>query len=1051
MRRAGWFLPRENKSGHWLILASGGVQTPMRALGSGGTGIVFFREQAFADEFLAEIGSERTDVNIRVGEFDASDFETGQFNGVLVDDLADHRAPVAVLDAVLPLVGNSGRLGLSVSLLRGASLASIVLAELRRDYAPVRIDVSGVEFFAGFERSTDAAARWQDFDERDRAFVMRRLVECELYGGVEGRVRHASADQNSELVALKEEMAAQQQEMKRLEAEAAAFATLRSRLGDAVDASALTNALLSGVAEVGDLVKSLEQSREQASGSGTSVYKELLNARSQLSIAQAERTALGKLVEELKTDLIGAEQERAGLQIELSDQRLAKQSAGTADAALRSQLDQALADKADTEQELADAAAQHDALKVQLDALRADLAAEQARLKQGESDASNLNAKLEQTRAAQQQAEQQHRDAKTRIAGLQSELGETKARLDQAKKLEEERRKEVAAKDAELHRIEQSLRYRVGSRIVRTVKGTLAAFGLKAFREGPDLGTENQKATSQAEPALIDVALPTQQASGKITLGIIADEFTTSCFAPDVNLLRLDIKNFADEIRAQKPDMILVESAWAGNDNNWQYRIAKYNRNMGDELAEMVEIADAEGVPTVFWNKEDPVHFERFVHSARKCDVILTTDEQCVPRYVSETGKNRVHAMPFAAQPEIHNPLSDEPRLNNPCFAGTYYGSRHQQRGADMLHLLKPAIDFGLHIYDRRYGYAGKDADQFRFPDPYQPCIQGKLPYTEMTRAYKRYRSFLNVNSVTTSKTMFSRRVFELLASGTPVISSYSAGIEDMLGDVVFISQSEEDTRAALEKLSDDDYWARASMAGMRKVFAEHTYQHRLEYMADKADISLTQSLRPADRFIIASMLKGKSDIERLVQHVNVQRTKPTLILLLAGEALSAEETAALGKAGGDCEVRVLPDDTDMNRLAASVNEHAGAYLVRMDASRGYGAYYLADMQDALRYTRPHYFGRHTHFVTDDQHVANLNNPGWEYRHVTGAPGASAAVKCGDLTGAELRSLLHKQWLRVDSERRLVGLTRFGFVDHTIDQGAVVLNEPTVRAALELG
>ena len=208
---------------------------------------------------------------------------------------------------------------------------------------------------------------------------------------------------------------------------------------------------------------------------------------------------------------------------------------------------------------------------------------------------------------------------------------------------------------------------------------------------------------------------------------------------------------------ADKPDLVMVESAWAGNQGSWHYRIAKYNRSMGEELRDMLAVADEAKVPSVFWNKEDPVHFERFIDSAKKCDVILTTDDQCVPRYIAESGKNRVDAMPFAAQPAIHNPLGSESRLNNPCFAGTYYGSRHQQRGADMMHLLKPAVDFDLHIYDRRYGYAGKDADQFRFPDIFQPCIQGKLAYDEMTRAYKRYRSFLNVNSVTTSQTMFSR------------------------------------------------------------------------------------------------------------------------------------------------------------------------------------------------------------------------------------------------------------------------------------------------------
>jgi spore maturation protein CgeB len=469
---------------------------------------------------------------------------------------------------------------------------------------------------------------------------------------------------------------------------------------------------------------------------------------------------------------------------------------------------------------------------------------------------------------------------------------------------------------------------------------------------------------------------------------------------------------------------------------------------MGEELRDMLAVVDEAKVPSVFWNKEDPVHFERFIDSAKKCDVILTTDDQCVPRYIAESGKNRVDAMPFAAQPAIHNPLGSESRLNNPCFAGTYYGSRHQQRGADMMHLLKPAVDFDLHIYDRRYGYAGKDADQFRFPDIFQPCIQGKLAYDEMTRAYKRYRSFLNVNSVTTSQTMFSRRVFELLACGTPVISSYSAGIEHLLGDVVFISNSESETRAALETLSDDEAWAKVSLAGMRRVFAEHTYEHRLGFMFEKAGLK-----RPAARqasFIAMARVETAEQVARVRDHLDVQSFKPKAVFVIS-DSLAAEDLQSLSAAAGQAPVRHFTSQVELRDLAELLNTFTGAYIVRFDAGRGYGRHYLSDLKDALLYTQPAFFGRHSHYVTGDSDTLKLTNPGWEHRHATGAPGASVAARCGELSASSVRDVMFKTWFRVPDGRDLVSLSRYGFVDHHPDAPQVPLQHRPVRDALELG
>ena len=77
----------------------------------------------------------------------------------------------------------------------------------------------------------------------------------------------------------------------------------------------------------------------------------------------------------------------------------------------------------------------------------------------------------------------------------------------------------------------------------------------------------------------------------------------------------------------------------------------------------------------------------------------------------------------------------------------------------------KPALRFGLHIFDRNLNRPGF-GPKYRFPDGYQTAIKGSLNYEEMLTAYRCYDVMLNTNSVTDSPTMFSRRVFECLACG---------------------------------------------------------------------------------------------------------------------------------------------------------------------------------------------------------------------------------------------------------------------------------------------
>ncbi|MGC6653512.1 DUF3880 domain-containing protein, partial [Escherichia coli] len=67
------------------------------------------------------------------------------------------------------------------------------------------------------------------------------------------------------------------------------------------------------------------------------------------------------------------------------------------------------------------------------------------------------------------------------------------------------------------------------------------------------------------------------------------------------------------------------------------------------------------------------------------CDYIFTTDGNILEKYKSRVGHNRVYALPFAAQPAIHNPIRDKNKklpVYEVCFAGSWYNNGHDTRRA---------------------------------------------------------------------------------------------------------------------------------------------------------------------------------------------------------------------------------------------------------------------------------------------------------------------------------------------------------------------------------
>ena len=115
-------------------------------------------------------------------------------------------------------------------------------------------------------------------------------------------------------------------------------------------------------------------------------------------------------------------------------------------------------------------------------------------------------------------------------------------------------------------------------------------------------------------------------------IALISDQLTHDSLAVEnnINIRQVTPLNYKMVLKLWKPDLLFVESAWQGYKNRWKFKIASYSdhpkRNNG-KLKKVVTYAKKLGIPTLFWNKEDGVHFERFIESAKLFDYIFTVDE----------------------------------------------------------------------------------------------------------------------------------------------------------------------------------------------------------------------------------------------------------------------------------------------------------------------------------------------------------------------------------------------------------------------------------------
>lgn len=464
-----------------------------------------------------------------------------------------------------------------------------------------------------------------------------------------------------------------------------------------------------------------------------------------------------------------------------------------------------------------------------------------------------------------------------------------------------------------------------------------------------------------------------------LKVATVLDDFSAVAWGFEFETLAVTPDDWRQVFEEQKPDFLLVESAWAGNGGAWQYHLTGQSAPR-PAVVEMLEFAREAGIPSVFWNKEDPPHFEDFLATAALFDVVFTSDSNRVEAYREALGHDRIFPLSFAAQSAVHNPVRPHHGVaeRGVAFAGSYFAHKYPERREQMDYLLGGARDAAdkagepFEIFSR---FLGQDAT-YQFPAPLDSHVVGSQDYRQMLVAYKAYKAFLNVNSVVDSPSMCARRIFEILASGTPVVTSPSAAIGGFFTpEMISVASTREEAETVVRALlKSSELRDRQVHVAQRRIWQKHTYTHRAaqvlrvltDFTGDPVFAAAAEKALVEPSVSVLVSTNRPAQVGHVLEQVARQTVPAQLVLLAHGFEVDEPGLRAQAARLGLTDVKILRAGAELtlgeclNLLVAASD---GEVLAKMDDDDLYGEQYLADALAALRFSRADVVGKQAYFL----------------------------------------------------------------------------------------
>ncbi|ALH22908.1 multiple glycosyltransferase domain containing protein [Chrysochromulina ericina virus CeV-01B] len=274
----------------------------------------------------------------------------------------------------------------------------------------------------------------------------------------------------------------------------------------------------------------------------------------------------------------------------------------------------------------------------------------------------------------------------------------------------------------------------------------------------------------------------------------IFDEFLYNSYKSIFNIKLI----YPNEIIDKKYSLFFCESCWNGNNGSWKCKIN--SKSLREEVNNILKQCKNLEIPTIFFNKEDPVNFDSYIETAKHFDIIITTDINCVEKYKTLTN-SKIFVMPFTIDPLLINNIGRCNDNDESFFAGSYTYNLSEKRKKNsnlLLDKLKTKenmllFDRSLNAETRKNFYQNKYTLNMFHPK-YNKYIYEAISHEELLNIHKIKNWCGNLNTVKNSPTMFARRVLEASIMKNSLVTDYSEGVYENFKNSIY-------------KLEDDLYY----------------------------------------------------------------------------------------------------------------------------------------------------------------------------------------------------------------------------------------------------
>ena len=198
---------------------------------------------------------------------------------------------------------------------------------------------------------------------------------------------------------------------------------------------------------------------------------------------------------------------------------------------------------------------------------------------------------------------------------------------------------------------------------------------------------------------------------------------------------------------------------------------------------------------------------------------------------------------------------------------------------------------------------------------------------------------------------MFSRRVFELLACGTAVLSTESVGMTELFGDLVPVARTESEAREALASLlGDDAYRSELTSRAKHLVLGRHTYRERLLQVARAAGFEFAESSGEETAALVVA--DEQAELRAASASLLSQSKTPDEILFGLGNGVVAD-LERLSERFEDARIRTVKQElgaSDSDRMRELASLSAARWVAPLKPDVDYGPDHLKDLLACTRF-----------------------------------------------------------------------------------------------------